>query len=57
MSIFTVVARGHYTSVVMGNLLETVADAEKGHLLLFDELPQFLRNVGSILLINTRRTA
>lgn len=57
MSIFTVVARGHYTSVVMGNLLETVADAEKGYLLLFDKLPQFLRNVGSILLINTRRTA
>ena len=57
MSIFTVVTRSHYSSVVMGNLLETVADTEKRHLLLFDELPQFFRNVGSILLINARRTA
>ena len=57
MTVLTVVARSNTTSVMMSNLLETIANAQKRDLGLLDVLPQGLRNVRSVLVVNTAGTA
>ena len=57
MTIFTVIAGGNNTTVMMSNLLKTVADTKKRNILLLNKLPQFFRNVRSILFVNTARTS
>ena len=57
MTVFTVIAGGNDTTVVMSDFLETVADAEKRDILLFNKLPQFFRNVRGIFLVDAAGTA
>ena len=57
MTVLAVVAGSNTTSVVMGNLLETIANTQKRDLGLLDVLPQGLRNVRSVLILNTAGTA
>lgn len=56
MTVLTVVARSNATSVVVSNLLETIANSQKRDLGLLDVLPEGLGDVGSISIVDTAGT-
>ena len=56
MTVLTVVARSNTTSIMVSNLLETIANSQKRDLGFFDVLPQSFLHMRSILIVNTART-